>query len=307
MAKRRALTREPLAQAEGPGVIRRWFFAAALTAVALVSLVPSAAWALEKVPFQFTDGTISLQGTVNQQPVPMRIDLSAGVDVLSQSVGTANVDVNGKYVSLSLTGQRVDLPIGRVVSMALGEFTVESGTVGIFKGLDGTGVGGVISASAFRDVTATFDMRNNELLIEDAVTFADRKRFASRIPLFLQDELGISLIPFARFDFGNNQYGRCVIDTGTPDIMIDRRFAAKLGVNLNDPSLKHVKTPLGDGVEATIPSLMLDGDIADNTMKRPKVIFEDLVYDCNVGNDFWAQKLFTLDIPQRVMYVAPPA
>lgn len=287
-------------------MIRSWSRAAAFTAAVLAWSLPQGARALETVPFALDDGTIRVQGTVNGRNVPMRIDLGAGVDVLSQSVGSRNVDVTGKFVTLSLTGQRVDLPIGRVVAMSLGEFKVDSGTVGIWNGLDGTGTDGLISASAFRDVAATFDFRQKQLLIEDAVTFADRKRFATRIPLFLQDELGISVGVFARFNFGNGQTGLCAITTGTPDIMIDRRFAAKLGVNLADPSLKHVRTPLGEGIGATIGSLTLDG-APDSMMKQPPVVFEDLVYDCNVGNAFWADKLFTLEIPQRVMWIAPPA
>jgi hypothetical protein len=236
----------------------------------------------------------------------MLVDLGAGVDVLSRSLGTRAVDVTSKFVTLNLNGQRVDLPIGTVVSIALGEFRVDSRTVGIWSGLDGTGVDGLISASAFRDVTTTFDFPGHQLLIEDAVTFAERKRFATRVPLYLQDELGISLSVFARFDFGNAQSGLCVVDTGSQDIMIDRRFAAKLGVNLADPTLKHVRTSMGEGVAATIPSLTLIG-ASDSTVGRPTVVFEDLVYDCNVGNAFWASKVFTLDIPQRVMYLAPPA
>ncbi len=283
-----------------------WLRAAAFTAAAIAWAAPPSAVALERVPFAFDDGTLRVQGTVNGKAVPMRIDLGAGVTVLSQSAGARAVNVTSKFVTLGLTGQRVDLPIGQVVSMALGEFKVNSDTVGIWNGLDGTGPDGLISASAFHDVTATFDYRNHELLIEDPVTLPARKQLATRIPLFLQDELGISLSAFARFDFGNGHTGLCVIDTGTPDIMIDRRFAAKLGVNLADPGLKHVKTPLGDGVGATIGSLALDG-APDSVMQRPKVVFEDLVYDCNVGNDFWTNKLFTLDIPQRVMYLAPPA
>lgn len=284
----------------------RWLRAVAVTAAALTWLIPHAAWALERVPFAFDDGTIRVQGTVNGAAVPMRIDLGAGVDVLSQRVGSRAVNVTGKFTTLSLTGQRVDLPIGGVVAMALGEFKVNSDTVGIWDGLDGTGIDGLISASAFRDVTATLDFRNRELLIEDAVSFVDRKRFASRIPLFLQDELDISLGVFARFDFGHGQTGLCVVDTGTPDIMIDRRFAAKLGVNLADPGLKRVKTPLGTGVETTIGSLTLDG-ADDSAVKQPRVVFEDLVYDCNVGTAFWADKVITLDIPHRLMWVAPPA
>ncbi|MGA8534856.1 MAG: hypothetical protein WB615_12180 [Candidatus Tumulicola sp.] len=287
-------------------MIRTGLRAAAVIAAVLAWSVPNAAGALERIPFSSDGGTIKVQGTVNGQAVPMLVDLGAGVDVLSHGVGSRAVDVSGKFVTLSLTGQRVDLPIGTVVSIALGEFKVDSGTVGIWNGLDGTGVDGLISASAFRDVTTTFDYRANELLIEDAVTFADRKRFATRVPLFLQDELDISLGVFARFDFGNGQTGLCVIDTGTPDIMIDRRFAAKLGVNLADPSLKRVKTPLGQGVAASIPSLGIVG-ASDSVVQRPSVVFEDLVYDCNVGNEFWQNKVFTLDIPQRVMYVAPPA
>lgn len=284
----------------------KWLRAAAVTAAALTWLTPNTARALERVPFAFDDGTIRVQGTVNGHAVPMRIDLGAGVDVLSQSLGSRAVNVTGKFTTLSLTGQRVDLPIGGVVAMALGEFKVDSDTVGIWSGLDGTGIDGLISASAFRDVTATLDFRNRELLIEDAVSFVDRKRFASRIPLFLQDELGISLSAFARFDFGHGQTGLCVVDTGTQDIMIDRRFAAKLGVNLADPGLKRVKTPLGNGLETTIGSLTLDG-ADDSVVKQPRVVFEDLVYDCNVGNAYWADKVITLDIPHRVMYVAPPA
>jgi hypothetical protein len=287
-------------------MIRTGFRAAAVIAVALAWSVPHVAWALQRIPFTSDNGTIRVQGTVNGQAVPMLVDLGAGIDVLSGSVGSRAVDVTGKFVTLDLTGQRVDVPIGTVVSIALGEFKVDSHTVGIWNGLDGTGVDGLISASAFRDVTTTFDFRAHELLIEDAVTFADRKRFASRVPLFLQDELGISLSVFARFDFGNGQTGLCVVDTGTQDIMIDRRFAAKLGVNPADPGLKRVRTPLGQGVAASIPSLTLIG-ASDSTMQRPGVVFEDLVYDCNVGNEFWANKVFTLDIPQRVMYVAPPA
>jgi hypothetical protein len=30
------------------------------------------------------------------------------------------------------------------------------------------------------------------------------------------------------------------------------------------------------------------------------------VNDCNVGASFWANKIFTLDIPERAMFVPPP-
>jgi Aspartyl protease len=285
-------------------MIRTVLWAVALAAASLAWLSPRGASALERIPFTEDGGLIKVQGTVDGEPAPMLIDLGAGLNVLSERLGSRVVNVDGKYVTLSLTGQRVDVPIGTVVSIALGEFGVDNRIVGIWKGLDGTGVDGLISATAFSNVTATFDYRAHQLSIEDAVTFADRKRFAVRVPLFLQDELGIALGVFARFNFGNGQSGLCVIDTGMPGVTLDRRFAKKLGVNLEGQPRTHTK--LGDGVAATIPELTLADD-PDASLKRPNVVFEDLVYDCNVGNQFWDDKTFTLDIPHRVMYVAPPA
>ena len=283
----------------------RTFFRA-LAAAAGIALLPLSASALERVPFTTDGGLVRIAGTVDGRPVPLLVDLGAGLDVLSERVGSRTVNVDGKYVTLSLNGQRVDLPIGSVVSMALGEFQIDNHVAGIWKGLDGTGTDGLIAATAFRNVTATFDYRARQLLIEDAVTFADRTRFAARVPLFLQDELGIALAVFARFDFGNGQSGLCVVDTGLPGIAIDRRFAAKLGVDLNRSGLKRVTTRYGSGITATIPQLAL-ADAPDSALQRPEVVFQDLVYDCNVGNEFWDGKVFTLDIPHRVMYVAPPA
>lgn len=278
----------------------------ALAAAAGLASLPMAASALERIPFATDAGLVRIAGTIDGQPAPLLVDLGAGLDVLSERVGSRTVNVDGKYVTLSLNGQRVDLPIGSVVSIALGEFQIDNHVAGVWKGLDGSGADGLIAATAFRNVTATFDYRARELLIEDAVTFADRKRFAARVPLFLQDELGIALAVFARFDFGNGQSGLCVVDTGLPGISIDRRFAAKLGVDLNRPGLKRITTRYGDGVAATVPQVAL-ADAPDSIIQRPDVVFQDLVYDCNVGNEFWNGKIFTLDIPHRVMYVAPPA
>jgi hypothetical protein len=278
----------------------------ALAALLLAWILPNTARALEHIPFSNADGLIRVQATVSGNPASMLVDLGAGLDVLSQSLGSRTVTVKGKYVTLRLTGQRVDLPVGTVGSISLGEFGVDNHTVGIWQGLDGTGVDGLISAGAFRNVTATFDFRAHEILIEDAASFYERTRFAARVPLQLQDELGIALGAFARFDFGGGQTGLCAIDTGLTGIAIDRRFAAKLGVNLADPALKRAHTRLGDGVSATIASLTLVG-ASDSTLKNPQVVFEDLVYDCNIGNQFWDGKIFTLDIPHHLMFVAPPA
>ena len=278
--------------------------AVAGAAIAMVS--PLAAGAVDSIPFTLHDGAVAVQGSVDGTPVPMLVDLGAGVDVLSSNVGRRYVVIHGKYVSLRLTGERVDLPIGTVNSFAIGGVPIEAPNVGIWSGLDGTGIDGLVSATAFRNIATTFDFAARKIVIEDAETFPERKRTAARIPLILQDDLGIALGLFARFDFGGGKSGLCEIDTRRPGITIDDSLAASLGVDLKDPRYPRTASPTGDLVHAQIASIALAGD-SQTAISRPGVTFGNLIFDCSVGTDFWANRVFTLDLPERALYVATPS
>lgn len=269
----------------------RSFVIAAVTVVIVACAVPKPAAAVQTIPFtDVNGGLIQVQGSVDgQAPAPMLVNLGAGVDVLSSDLGRRFVIVNGKYVSLRLTGQRVDLPIGRVVSLAIGGVAVDAPHVGIWSGLDGTGVAGLIAATAFRNITTTFDFREHQIVIEDAQTFPERVRPQVRVPLVLQDDLGIALTVFARFDFGAGKTGLCEIDTGSQGITLDKTFAASIGINAN-------------AATAQLGSIALTG-AAQTAVANPTVKIADLIYDCDVGNSFWAGRTFTLDLPNRFVYI----
>jgi hypothetical protein len=259
----------------------------------LLCAVPRPAAAVDTVPFTpVNGGLIEVQGSVDGAPaVPMLVNLGAGVDVLSTALGRRYVLVNGKYVSLRLTGERVDLPIGTVLTLAMNGVRIEAPQVGIWSGLDATGFGGLISATAFRNITTTFDFPAKQIVIEDGQTFPERIRPAIKIPLILQDDLGIALGIFARFDFGNGKTGLCEIDTGSQGITLDRTFANSLGLSSSDR-------------EVRIPSVAMDG-APRTAVAEPDVRIGNLIYDCDVGNSFWAGRTFTLDLPNRLIYVNP--
>ncbi len=263
-------------------------------AVAMLA-APRAALAVDTIPFtEVNGGLIQVQGSVDGlPPVPMLVNLGAGIDVLATALGRQTVHVEGKYVSLRLTGERVDVPIGKVLTFAIGGVRIDAPHVGIWNGLDGTAVQGLISATAFRNITATFDFAGHQIIIEDAVTFPERTRTAVRLPLILQDDFGIALGVFARFTFGNGKSGLCEIDTGAQGITLDKTFAATHGLNP------------GAGSELRIASIALEGApqmaVADQTVK-----LGDLIYDCDVGNAFWAGRSFTLDLPNRYIYLERP-
>ena len=119
----------------------------------------------------------------------MLIDLGAGVNVLSQSYGGPLVyGPVSKYTTLRLKGERLDLQMRTVVSLAIGAVQLDELNVGVWKGLDGTGVEGLISAMSFRNIATTIDYRNHTIVVEDAPSFAERKRNGIKVPIVLVDD-----------------------------------------------------------------------------------------------------------------------
>lgn len=267
-------------------------FGVALGTALAIWAVPGPVLAIDTIPFTAVNGgLIQVQGSIDgNAPVPMLVNLGAGVDVLSTSAGRRYVRVQGKYVSLRLSGERVDLPIGSVNSLAIGGVLLDAPHVGIWSGLDGSGAEGLIAATAFRNITTTFDFREQKIIIEDAETFPERVRAAAKVPLILQDDLSIALGLFARFDFGGGKIGLCEIDTGSPGITLDKTFAAANGL-----------AP-GGAASVRLPSIAMVG-APNTTIDNPAVKVGNLIYDCDVGNSFWAGRSFTLDLPNRFIYV----
>jgi hypothetical protein len=247
-----------------------------------------AAWS---TPFTVDAGMVKVNASINGAPPgPMLVDLGAGVDVLSgQAARRAHLKTDDVFTGWRMRGDRIDLPIGTITSIAIGPTLVNGPWVTEWDALDGHGVDGLISASQFRNVPVTFDYVHRVLTFEDADSLALRTNGATRVPLLLQDDRGISLGIFARFDFGHGQSGLCEIDTGSQGIFLAKRFAEKFGLAAG------IATARLDAI-GLYGAPSVDGKPMD-------VRFGDLIYDCNVGNDFWKGRVFTLDIPHKALYV----
>ncbi|HTA38851.1 MAG TPA: hypothetical protein VK760_07240 [Candidatus Acidoferrales bacterium] len=258
-------------------------FVLAASVCALILCVRANALAVESIPFtDVNGGQIQVQASVDgKPPVPMLIDLGAGVNVLSASYGGPLVfgPVN-KYSTFRLKGERLNLTMQQVVSLSLAGVALDDLNVGVWKGLDGTGVNGLISAMSFRNTATTFDFRAHTIVVEDAQTMAERKRIGIRVPIVVVDDRSIGLSIFAQFDFGNGKSGICQIDTGSPGITLDDHYGTSI------PSIALAAAPT-------------------TKIASPDAKFADLIYDCNVGNSFWKNRVFTLDIPNRVLYIGP--
>lgn len=273
-------------------------------ALAGVSLLASAPSSPTRVPFEPADGLISVAASIGGSNVRMLVDLGAGFDIVSGKVARrVGLDPTGRYTGWRMQGDRVDVPTGTLPAISIGSFTVDRPIVGVWEGLDGSGLDGLISALDFRKSPVTFDYARDELTFETPDSLAKREAAAVTVPLALRDDRGLALELFARFDFGRGVSGLCVIDTGSQGIFLDTRFAKRLGINLDDPNHKRTRSGRHERVRAEIPEFRLTGDTAARDAAPRAAIFTELVYDCNVGNEFWKDRWFTLDIPNRVLYV----
>lgn len=265
-------------------------FRAALVACSAALCVTAPAPAATSVPFTVKEGMVLVMASLDGAPEqPMLVDLGAGLAVLASSAAkqTAFSPV-GVFTASRMRGDQVRSPIGTISSIAIGPIVDRNPIVSSWSGLDGHGIAGLLSAVQFRSLPVTFDFVNHLLVFEDAASLASRSAISSRTPLALLDDRGLALTLFARFDFGSGHSGLCEIDTGSQGFYLDQHFAHELGL---DPATQR----------AVLPSLSLTGTSAAVT--NAKVRFEKLIYDCNIGNDFWAGRVFTIDIPNRVLYV----
>jgi predicted aspartyl protease len=193
--------------------------------------------AVNVIPFTLTGGLVTVDATAAGRPLRMVVDLGAGVDVISaKAAARLGVTGDGRYTTWRMEGERVDLPTTTLPAIALGTIKIEDATAAIWPALDDSGIDGLIAATAFRDRPVTFDYGAHQLTVEDPASFAARTHSEQRVPIEVSDDRGISLGIFASFDFGKNQHGLCEIDTGSQGIFLDKRFAAKLGIDLADHS-----------------------------------------------------------------------
>ena len=255
-------------------------------AAALVAFTfPAAARALDHIPFTDAAGLIQVQASVDgRPPVSMLVDTGAGVNTVSGRLGSLVFGADHTYATMRTNGQRVDLRMGNVVSITIGEYKLSDLNVAIWNGLEANGTDGLISAMAFKDVATTIDYRNHDIIVEDAPSFAERKRTGMWSPMILKDDRGIALELFAWFDFAGGKKGLCRIDTGSATITLDRKFAASIGAT------------------TTLPSLALS-QAAGSVMKNLPATIGDSTYDCDVGNSFFANRWLSIDVMNRAMFV----
>jgi hypothetical protein len=258
------------------------------------------------------DGHFGVGVTIDgRAPQTFAVDTGAEMTYVPATlVAALGLQPAGTFSFQSFSGKGFEVPMYAMPPLRVGETALPAALAQDWSGLDRFAVPPLLSLWSFTNGPVTIDLPGKTLTFEDDASFAARTRAALRVPLALSRDRDRSLLAFVDVDFGNGQKGQCLIDTGSGGTMIDARYMPALGLKPSgDP---HVVATLSDQPEgrrthyaATIPSVSLAAAPALR-LTNPEVDFVDHpIYDCELGNDFWADKIFTLDLAHAQMFVSP--
>jgi hypothetical protein len=285
---------------------------AAILAFALALAPAVSARAATTIPLiDLGDGhfgaNVSVGGTA---PQLFAIDTGAGANYASAALASAlDLQPIGTYDYVTFSGRHFQTPIVALPKVSIGGVTFPGGDAIRFDGFDRGGVPSLLTSPFFANVPVTFDLGKHTMILEDAASLAERARTATRIPLALKRDGSIFLLPLVDVDFGSGQHGHCIIDTGSGGTLLNARYLPAFGLKTSDPNVKsYVANEPSGKIRlsfARIPQVALHS--APTMSAAPNVGFEeapDGTDDCQLGNDFWAGKIFTLDLAHEALYVS---
>lgn len=227
-------------------------------------------------------------------------DTGASIDALAPSLITAlHGTPAGELDAPRMTGEILHIPLYRIDRLRVGDSELRNVLVGSVEILDQMGLPGILSLNDFRQQPVTLDFMHDELVPESPSSLERRQAASVSIPIRSDDLRGEAIDIFADFSVAGVR-GECVIDTGSQAPTISTRLLARLGIDSTGPGVRvRRSTTIGGATQisylTTIPSVAL---AADSTIRqdRPHVIFSDIIYDCNVGLDWWKGKTMTIDL-----------
>ncbi len=267
------------------------------------------------VPFTISSSEmIMVTATVNGAiPIQVIFDTGAGIDVLAPSViEKLHARSAGVYTGFRMTGERLDIPLFVIPELAIGPIVKKDQVVGSFDALDQLHIKGIISANDFRQNPFTLDFLEKVLIFETPKTLGQRRTRGKSSPLQLDDQRGIALDLFAQFLIGD-QLGLCEIDTGSQNVTVSTRYMAPLGIEKDGKNVQRRENHTIAGTTITRYNTRLAqitlAAAPEIGVKNPGVSFSNIIYDCNVGLEFWTGRSLTIDIPGRQLLVSrlPPA
>lgn len=250
------------------------------------------------VPFEYVHHLVTVPVRVGDVDTRFVLDTGIGPTVVSERIACERTGAT--FSGRRMSGQEVTLELARLPTLAFGPLVREDVEVGV---LDLSGFppelaerGGFLSLACFEDAAVTFDYARGRIAVGGP---------AEGVPVAVRVERdGPSLTMFMPLELPQGQTIEVEVDTGSDVLILDERF-----LSLAAGDVRRVDGVDETGNRYTRAFAELDGAVRPLgapalAQERPRAMFQSIIHDGLVGDDFLRRFRVTYDVPGARMLFA---
>jgi hypothetical protein len=213
------------------------------------------------------------------------------------------------YTGRRMSGQPVTFELANLPSLQLGEVEQKGIPVAVFDmgnlPPEMDDVVGILSLGFFEKIPFTLDYPKGELRLHDRAPAR-----ASRVPLRLSRD-GPSVTAYLRMVLPKGRSVEVEMDSGTDCLILHSKFIGELGIDPADPATHKREGKDETGFAYTRYFAPIRGEVClegapEIRQRDPYVMFQDIIYDGLVGDEFLRQFAVTVDLADGSVSFAPP-
>jgi aspartyl protease len=255
---------------------------------------------MHPVHFEYLEHLVVLPVTAGGTETRFVFDSGIGLTLLSESLARRlGCEATGQvFRGRRMSGQDVSVPLARLDSLEVGGYERSALTVGVFDlGIPGfEGIDGFLSLDHFADAPVTVDYGSQLVVVGER---------PSGVPVAVRvDREGPSTAVYMPLELPNARTVSVEVDMGSDDLILDERFAAEFGVDLDGAAVRKVAGSDETGHEYVRHFTALSGVIRvpnapELAQRDPGVMFQKIIYDGLVGHSFLRNFAVTFDLPNE--------
>lgn len=242
-------------------------------------------------------------------------DTGIGVNLISKPLcKKLNCKISGSVTGKRTTGQSVTIPTAKIKSLRVANRSLNNVTVGVLdlksflpNKPEFEGVEGYLSLTFFGKQAFTIDYPNHILILETPESLKNRIKNGNSVSLTKKFEDGALTIQIP-VRIPTNKVLKMQLDLGTNIISINNKYADLLKPLFNKETLKSDSLVDETNFKRKRFFVKIKGDIkpaSDNiaSQKNPIVMFQKMIYDGMIGNDFFKDRVTTYDLQNSILIV----
>lgn len=256
---------------------------------------------------------MTIEGTVGSRRCKFIFDTGIGVTVVSKRLADAlGLEDSGTFQGKRMSGQDILVDLVTIPTVDVSGIRREKVTAGIFDILGSPSlpeefkeVDGILSPSFFEDFVFTVDYDSKEISLGNDSGHLDMEGTLCKIEA---ERTGPSLSLFIRAILPSGKRVRLEVDSGSSSLILNKALMNELNIQANENESNITRGTDETGHEFTRYNSHLKGDIQIDceggiTYKQPEVVFQDIIYDGLIGNEFLKQHKVTFDISNsRILF-----